>query len=203
LLLGNSLQVLPDGTAFTPNNESLELPTNPDTNVFWTAFLNVYGKVRPGISQIWLQNPYMETEIVGTIAFNPNDDRLLIYNIDPDTLPQNTLAAVDSVVDPTAKSPGNNLPLPANGQRYLIVESIDSTYSYDPTSAWGTLKANANDIIEYDSMSGAWFVSFDSNNLTDTQYVTNLTSGVQYRYTDTWMKSWEGWYEAGDFSVVI
>jgi hypothetical protein len=203
LLLGNSLQVLPDGTAFTPNNESLELPTNPDTNVHWTAFLNVYGKVRPGISQIWLQNPYMETEIVGTIAFNPNDDRLLIFNIDPDTLPQNTLQAVDSVVNPLAKSPGNNLPLPANGQRYLIVESIDSTYSYDPTSAWGTLKANANDIIEYDSMSGAWFVSFDSNNLTDTQYVTNLTSGVQYRYTDSWMKSWEGWYEAGDFSVVI
>jgi hypothetical protein len=203
LLLGNSLQVLPDGTAFTPNNESLELPTNPDTNVHWSAFLNVYGKVRPGISQIWLQNPYMETEIVGTIAFNPNDDRLLIFNIDPDTLPQNTLPAVDSVVNPLAKSPGNNLPLPANGQRYLIVESIDSTYSYDPTSAWGTLKAKANDIIEYDSMSGAWFVSFDSTNLTSTQYVTNLTTGVQYRYTGTWMKSWEGWYEAGDFSVVI
>lgn len=203
LLLGNSLQVLPDGTAFTPNNESLDLPSNPDTNIYWKAFLNVYGTVRPGISQIWLQNPYMDTEIVGTIVFNPNDDRLLIYNIDPDTLPQNTLTAVDSVVDPTAKSPGNKLPAPANGQRYLIVESIDSTYSYDPTSAWGTLKANANDIIEYDSTMGAWFVSFDSRNLTDTQYVTNLTTGVQYRYTGTWMKSWEGWYEAGDFSVVI
>lgn len=203
LLLGNSLQVLPDGTAFTPNNESLDLPSNPDTNIYWKAFLNVYGTVRPGISQIWLQNPYMDTEIVGTIVFNPNDDRLLIYNIDPDTLPQNTLTAVDSVVDPTAKSPGNKLPLPVNGQRYLIVESIDSTYSYDPTSAWGTLKANANDIIEYDSTMSAWFVSFDSRNLTDTQYVTNLTTGVQYRYTGTWMKSWEGWYEAGDFSVVI
>lgn len=203
LLLGNSLQVLPDGTAFTPNNESLDLPSNPDTNIYWKAFLNVYGTVRPGISQIWLQNPYMDTEIVGTIVFNPNDDRLLIYNIDPDTLPQNTLTAVDSVVDPTVKSPGNKLPLPVNGQRYLIVESIDSTYSYDPTSAWGTLKAKANDIIEYDSTMGAWFVSFDSSNLTSTQYVTNLTTGVQYRYTGTWMKSWEGWYEAGDFSVVI
>jgi hypothetical protein len=203
LLLGNSLQVLPDGTAFTPNNESLDLPANPDTNIYWKAFLNVYGTVRPGISQIWLQNPYMDTEIVGTIVFNPNDDRLLIYNIDPDTLPQNTLVAVDSVVDPTAKSPGNKLPLPVNGQRYLIVESIDSTYSYDPTSAWGTLKAKANDIIEYDSMTSSWFVSFDSSNLTSTQYVTNLTTGVQYRYTGTWMKSWEGWYEAGDFSVVI
>ena len=202
LLLGNSLQVLPDGTAFSPSNTSLDLPQNPDTNVFWKSFLNVYGKVNPGVSQIWLENPFMDTPIVGTIAFNPTDDRLLIYDIDTRTLPQNTLAAVDSVVDPLVKSPGNGLPTPYNGQRYLIVESIDSTQAYDENAGWGHLRASANDIIEYHN--GAWGISFDSRNLTHTEYVTNVTTGVQYRYANgQWMKSWEGWYSEGDFSVVI
>ena len=144
----------------------------------------------------------MDTPIVGTIAFNPTDDRLLIYDIDTRTLPQNTLAAVDSVVDPLVKSPGNGLPTPYNGQRYLIVESIDSTQAYDENAGWGHLRASANDIIEYHN--GAWGISFDSRNLTHTEYVTNVTTGVQYRYANgQWMKSWEGWYSEGDFSVVI
>ncbi len=204
LLLGNSLQILPDGTPFYPNNESMDLPTNPNTNIYWKAFLNVYGTVRPGISQIWLENPYMDTEIVGTIAFNPTDDRLLIFNIDPDTLPQNTLGAVDSVINPHVKSPGNGLPNATPGQRYLIVEDIGSNIPSSATEGWGPLVAHANDIIEYDGVIGEWFVSFDSTLLTDVQYVTNLTSGLQYRFVNNaWMKSWEGWYAAGDFSVVI
>jgi hypothetical protein len=204
LLLGNSLQILPDGQPFYPNNESLDLPTNPNTNVYWKAFLNVYGTVRPGISQIWLENPYMDTEIVGTIAFNPTDDRLLIFNIDRDTLPQNTLGAVDSVINPQVKSPSNGLPNAAGGQRYLIVEDIGSEIPFSATEGWGNLVAKANDIIEYDGVIGEWFVSFDSTLLTNVQYVTNLTTGLQYRFVNnSWMKSWEGWYAAGDFSVVI
>ena len=204
LLLGNSLQILPDGQPFYPNNESMDLPTNPNTNVYWQAFLNVYGTVRPGISQIWLENPYMDTEIVGTIAFNPTDDRLLIFNIDPDTLPQNTLGAVDSVINPSVKAPGSGLPNAAAGQRYLIVEDIGSNIPLSATEGWGALIAHENDIIEYDGVIGEWFVSFDSTLLTNVQYVTNLTSGLQYRFVNNaWMKSWEGWYSAGDFSVVI
>jgi len=204
LLLGNSLQILPDGQPFYPNNESMDLPTNPNTNVYWQAFLNVYGTVRPGISQIWLENPFMDTEIVGTIAFNPTDDRLLIFNIDPDTLPQNTLGAVDSVINPSVKSPGNGLPNATAGQRYLIVEDIGSDIPLSSTEGWGALVAHANDIIEYDGVIGEWFVSFDSTLLTNVQYVTNLTTGLQYRFVNNaWMKSWEGWYAAGDFSIVI
>jgi hypothetical protein len=74
----------------------------------------------------------------------------------------------------------------------------------DSTVAWGTLVANANDIIEYDSTAAEWFVSFNSINATAVQYVTNLTTNVQYRFTqDMWMKSWEGWIEQGDYSIVI
>lgn len=203
LLIGNHLQLLPADQPFDPNNVDLNYPAPPNTSLYWTSLLNVYGAVRPGISQIWLQNPFMDTDIVGTIVPDPIDDRLLIYNIDPDTLPQNTLDPVDSVINPLVVGPNAGLPGPIPGRRYLIVENIGSLGS--PTVAWGTLVANANDIIEYSSSDG-WFVAFNSQDATDVQYVTNLTTGIQYRYVpldSVWMKSYEGWYNQGDYSIVI
>ena len=204
LLIGNSLQLLPADQDFYPDNEDLDLPPNPNTSLYWSSLLNVYGTLRPGISQIWLQNPFMTTEIVGTIVPNPNDDRLLIYNIDPDTLPQNTLDPVDSVINPLVTGPNAGLPSPINGVRYLIVEDIGS--EGNSTIAWGSLIAHVNDIIEYNGDTGEWFVSFNSATATTVEYVTNLTTSVQYRYVNTegaWMKSWEGWYGQGDYSIVI
>jgi hypothetical protein len=202
LLSGNTLQILPADTAFDPSNNSFEMPTSPDTAVYWSSVLNVYGTVKPGISQIWLQNPYMDTEIVGTIVPDPVDDRLLIYNIDTDTLPQNTLLPVDSVINPLVTGPNAGLPGPINGKRYLIVEDIG--HAGDSTIAWGALVASANDIIEYSSATGQWEVSFNSLELTDTQYVINLTTNIQYRFTQgMWMKSVDGWYAQGDYSIVI
>ena len=204
LLIGNRLQLLPADEAFYPNNESLEYPPPPDTSLYWSSLLNVYGTLRPGISQIWLQNPFMDTEIVGTIVPDPTDDRLLIYDIDADTLPQNTLDPVDSVINPTVTGPNAGLPGPINGRRYLIVEDIGSPGN--TTIAWGSLVANANDIIEYDSTSGEWFVSFDSQAATAIEYVTNLTTALQYRFdhvNNVWMKSFEGWYGQGNYSIVI
>jgi hypothetical protein len=210
LLIGNTLQILPASQTFYPDNHTLDLPSNPNTDVYWQAVMNVYGTLRPGVSQIWLQNPYMDTEIVGTVAFNPSDDRLLIFNIDADTLPENTLTAVDSVINPQNKAPKDvpgdvehGLPAPVVGQRYLIVESIGSG-----TPAWNGVAANANDIIECVSVDnqgvGYWEVAFDSVNELNVQFVTNLTTQVQYRFANqTWMKSYEGWYEDGDYSIVI
>jgi len=204
LLLGNTLQILPEAVAFDPSNFSTELPSNPNTDIYWSSVLNVYGTIKPGISQIWLQNPYMATDIVGTIVPNPNDDRLLIYNIDPDTLPQNTLDPVDGVINPQMTGPNAGLPGPINGRRYLLVDNIGAPG--DSTISWGTVVANANDIIQYDATAGQWFVSFDSTAATHItlEYVTNLTTNVQYRFVDdTWMKSYEGWYTQGDYSIVI
>lgn len=202
LLIGNSLQLLPANEAFNPPNEDLDMPSSPNTSLYWTSVLNVYGTLRPGISQIWLQNPFMNTEIVGTIVPDPVDDRLLIFNIDPDTLPQNTLDPVDSVINPLLVGPNAGLPGPVNGRRYLIVESIGS--EGDSTLAWGSLVANANDIVEYSTDTNSWEVAFDSQTATTVEYVTNLTTNVQYRFTDSmWMKSYEGWYDQGDYSIVI
>ena len=202
LYIGNSLQILPANQDFYPRNTTLDLPDSPSTDLYWKSVLNAYGTIKPGISQIWLQNPYMETEIVGTIAYNPNDDRLLIFDVDLDTLPENTLDPVDSIINPLTKGPDSGLPAASAGQRYLIVESIGSILNDEPAVAWGHLVANANDIIEYDGSN--WLVSFDSTQLTDVQYVTNLTTNIQYRYAEAmWMKSYEGWYDQGDYSIVI
>ena len=204
LLMGNQLQLLPANEAFYPGNDTFEQPVNPNTSLYWSSLLNVYGAVKPGISQIWLQNPYMDSDIVGTIVPNPNDDRFLIYNIDPDTLPQNTMLPVDSVINPLLTGPGAGLPAPVNGRRYLIVEGIGHTD--DSTVAWGNVIANANDIIQYDGDTGEWFVAFDSQASTNVEFVTNLTTTVQYRYVAVqgmWIKSYEGWYDQGDYSIVI
>ena len=204
LLLGNSLQLLPNNEPFNPPNVSLEQPSNPNTSLYWSSLLNVYGAVKPGISQIWLQNPYMENDIVGTIVPDPMDDRYLIYSIDPDTLPQNTLPPVNSVINPQLTGPNAGLPGPTPGVRYLIVEDIGT--SGDSTIAWGSLVANANDIIEYDADLGQWVVDFDSIEATGVEFVTNLTTDVQYRYVPSdgiWMKSYEGYYGEGDYSIVI
>ena len=204
LLIGNSLQLLPANQDFYPSNIDLDLPPNPNTSLYWSSLLNVYGTIRPGISQIWLQNPYMDTEIIGTIVPDPVDDRLLIYNIDTDTLPQNTLNPVDSVINPLVTGPNSGLPGAINGRRYLIVENIG--HANNTTVAWGNLIANANDIIQYSSSTNLWTVSFDSSAATTVQYVTNLTTNVQYRYNvddNVWMKSFEGWYDQGDYSIVI
>lgn len=217
LYMGNQLQILPQPEPKNPPNSSLVFPDPPpDTDLQWQAVLLSYGQVRPGISMIALENPYWETEIMGTITFNPTDDRLLVFNVDVDTLPQNTLPAVNGIIDPLQKYPGEGLPLAAPGQRYLIVSDIpqQGTYSIDPpppaviqTSAWQGLTqgARANDIIEYDA-SGVWYVSFNSTELqSQVQFVTNLNTNVQYRFLNDegWMKSVEGYYDQGSWRVVI
>lgn len=201
LLLGNTLQLLPANETFQPPDSSFDLPSPPNTSLYWHSFLNVYGTIKPNISQIWLQNPYMESEIVGTIDYDNTDDRLLQYTIDPDTLPVDTLDPIDAIINPLTSGPNVGLPAPVNGARYLIVEDIGGDAS---TVAWGNLVAYANDIIEYSSVDSEWQVSFSAAEATTVEFVTNLTTNVQYRFTENvWVKSYEGWYDAGDFSIVI
>jgi uridine phosphorylase len=51
----------------------------------------------------------------------------------------------------------------------------------------------------------AWAIAFDAAaNGTNVDYVTNVTSGVQYRYINGgWMKSVDGFIAPGDFRIII
>jgi hypothetical protein len=204
LLIGNKLQVLKQSAVVDQPNTSVTLPDNPPSNEFWPAVIGMYGGFRPGITQIRLDNMWgSDDQIIGTVSYDPTDERFLLIDIDPDTLPQNTLLPVDAVIDPLLSGPGSGLPAAVVGQRYLILEDIGSVTNSQPASAWGQLVAKANDIIEYDGT--LWGVTFGSTtNTQNIQYVTNITTGLQYLWTGSqWVKSYEGLYTAGNWSIVL
>ena len=205
LLLGNQLQVL-EQNAVGEEIDSITPPTSPASNLMWHAVVDLYGELRDGISQVRLTNTYNDSEIIGTVAYHPSDDRFLLFTVDEDTIPVNTLTAINSIVDPLRKGPGAGLPASATGQRYLFVESTGTNNDGDATAWRGTddspLVANANDIVEYDGE--RWNVVFDSSNPSTTQYVTNVTTGIQYRWSgNQWLKSYEGLYPGGEWSLVL
>ena len=168
--------------------------------VNWKVLLDQYGKVTNGTSQIRLSQPD-GNEIIGTIATTTLDDTILLYTIDSDTIPANSLTAVKKIINPATFDPGT----PANGDRYLVINDVgDSTASFQ-SSTWGTLVASVGDIIEYNSATSKWNVAFDASNPDSTQhYVTNLNTGIQYRFNGTeWVKSYEGVYTQGNWSIVL
>jgi hypothetical protein len=206
LLIGNKLQALRQPQVVDPSNASLEPPSSPPSNLMWASVVGLYGTLRPGISLIKLLQPD-GTEVVGTIAFDPTDDRFLLFTIDEDTVPANTLTPLTAVINPLVSGPGSGLPAAAVGQRYLLTEDTGADDSASPI-AWQSvggqpLIANANDIIEYDGT--AWTIAFDNTSSPENiQYVTNITTSIQYKWTgQTWIKSYQGLYPGGEWSIVL
>ena len=211
LVTGNQLRLLGStGTSVTSGGDGFQTGANEPNNfdpfetfgpaVNWKVLLDQYGKVTNGTSQIRLTQPNGD-EIIGTIATTSLDDTILLYSIDSDTIPANSLTAVSKIINPATFSPGT----PANGDRYLVINDVgDSTSSFQ-SATWGTLVASIGDIIEYNSSTGKWNVAFDASNPDSTQhYVTNLNTGIQYRFNGTeWVKSYEGVYAQGTWSIVL
>ena len=211
LVTGNQLRLLGStGVNISSGGDGFATGANEPNNfdpfetfgpaVNWKLLLDQYGKVINGTSQIRLTQPN-GNEIVGTIATTTLDDTILLYTIDSDTIPSNSLTAVKKIINPATFNPGT----PANGDRYLVINDVgDSTASFQ-SSTWGSLVASVGDIIEYNSSTGKWNVAFDASNPDSTQhYVTNLNTGIQYRFNGTeWVKSYEGVYTAGNWSIVL
>lgn len=204
LLIGNKLQALKQSAVVQPGNDNTEPQTSVPSNEFWHTIIGLYGAIREGISQIRLESPWNDgNEIVGTISYDPTDDRFLLFDVDPDTIPQNTLAPINAVIDPLISGPGAGLPAASAGQRYLILQDIGNPNNVYPAEAWGDLVAKANDIVEFDGTS--WVTYFEAGeHYNNVQFVTNITTGLQYRWTGTeWVKSYEGLYPGGDWSLVV
>jgi hypothetical protein len=149
----------------------------------WWRLINYYGTINPyniygsNASQITLWNvqPHLDPttpyQAAGWIEFHPTDQNLLILTIDPDTLPQTTLPAITAVVNPQSKGPNNGLPSPLVGQSYLLTDATAQA-----SAAWGTVTAQANDIISFNGNS--WTVTFSAQNYQgNSQYVLNLFTG--------------------------
>jgi hypothetical protein len=209
--LGNfSLMVL--------NNQARLIPPGTDGSQTynWYSILDQYpGKFTAGLSQIWI--PRAEGgEMVGHISLDPSDDTIMHVAWDNDLRPDTEIPPgsgktyVDAIIDPTTFVPVN----PATGIRYLVLEDINTDpklasvlNTNDAADAWrntnGThLVARANDIIEWTGT--AWTVIFDSQSVSAVTYITNIRTQIQYAWDgESWLKSFEGIYTAGEWRLVL
>jgi len=204
ILLGNTVQIL-DRNETTTNKVDYDPLNDPptkigDDDVSWAALINQYGELQSGISQLRLEAG--SAEIVGTIAFHPSDPHKLLFTVQSDTIPTNDLPAVTKIINPLKSAPDAGLATAAQGQRYLILNAIGSSENTDGPDAWGDLIADANDIIEYNGVN--WQIAFDSSAEKGIHYLTNTHTQLQYKWTgNEWIKSYEGEYKAGDWSIVL
>lgn len=205
LLLGNELRILLQNT---PGDDGsiTAFPSPPASELSWRAVIDEYGTLINGISQIRLESAVDgEPDIIGTVSYHPTAADVLLFTVDTDTLSSNTLSPVDAVINPLTAAPGYGLVAAVTGQRYLLVEDVGSAADTAVTTAWAgatELVANANDIIEFDGTS--WAVSFNASETTNVEYVSNLTTGIQFRFLDgQWLRSYEGIFDGGRWSVVL
>ena len=209
LLIDNKLQALRQQQVIDEPNASLTPADSPDSTLLWHGIIDLYGALRPGISYVTLEQPD-GTDVTGTVAYDPTDDRFLLFTVNAGTVPPNTLSPITAVIDPLVSAPGYGLPVATTGQRYLFTQatgSYNNPGSSNPDAWKGIdgqpLVAQANDIVEYDGTS--WVITFDSTSSPDNlQYITNITTELQYRWTGTkWVKSYQGLYPGGGWSLVL
>ena len=182
------------------------IPTKVGYNEKWRDLVNVYGNLVNGSSQVKLELDD-GNEVVGTVAYHPQNENVLLWTADIDTIPVNTLEAVTAIIDPSRSRPTADLIAPVIGTRYLLVNDYITPDGAQPSYNWqdstgAPLQAYANDIIEYNGLH--WIVAFDSHSATSIEYVTNLTTSVQYRWAaGSWAKSYEGHYTAGKWQLIL
>lgn len=184
--------------------DTAKIVTDPKaTKPGWAAVLEQYGPINPGITQIRFENE-AGNEVVGTIAYHPTDVNILLVTVDTDTIPTNTITAVDAIIKPTNVT---DTLVKNVGSRYLILEDIGDSTNADGPDFWKStsnvdLIAKANDIIQWDG--SQWTVAFDSSETSTVEYFTNATTNIQYKWTGTnWLKSYEGEYRPANWRVVI
>jgi hypothetical protein len=166
-------------------------------SINWNVLLTQYGKITNGTTQLKLTQEN-GSEVCGTVSVSPLDETILIFNIDTDTIPANTIASVNKIINPLTFNP--TVP-PVNGTRYLITDEIG-----DSTEYWrGGINASVNDIIQYNSATDTWSVVWSAADFDSTvEYVTNLNTGIQYKFNGTvWVKSYEGIYIGGKWTLVL
>ena len=171
---------------------------------------NLPGTYKADISRIFLTNKDTNVLITGTIGINTLDETKLIINWDEDSFPDDTVisgpngdrTSIDYIIDPLTFNPTS---VKVAGTRILLLESIGDADNTEGPAAWQNaggvnFVADANDIVEWSGTN--WSIVFDSSEVTETSYTTNLTTGVQYRFSNgSWFASVDGEYPIGSWRV--
>ena len=174
---------------------------NADNGKKWSDLIEMQGKITT-TSKIKLNiSNDSDNELnmlTGSVTVNPIDETKLIFNLDTDTLPTNTLAELTKIVNPRSNYPGDGtLDAATTGQRYLITEDLDA----DAWPNWG-IDASANDILEYDGTK--WTIDFDASNKDAGDFVLNNYTNKQFKWDGSnWISSYEGVYNPGFWRLVL
>ena len=176
-----------------------------DKKLDWNGVLATLGGFTEGTSMVHFRQPD-NSEISGTIAINPVDPFVLLVSLDRDTLKENTLiessqypsgrGSIDAIVDPTTYNPLSSLGTIPTGHRLLILEDVaNDADGWKNTDGTNTSIA-ANSIVEWDG--NDWNVIFNPDEIIRITYVSNLKTGIQYKWDGIqWLKSFEGEYAPG------
>lgn len=179
----------------------------------WTQYFKAMpGSYEAGVTELKLQRS-PDFEISGTVSINPLNEADLFVNIDSDTLPSDTVitgpngdrTGVDYIIDPANFDPRTKH---SENARLLLLAPIGDPNNADGATAWknadgSDFRADANDIVEWDGVS--WHTVFDASDndsAVDNIFVTNLNTGIQYKWTtEYWILSWEGEYPDGTWRL--
>ena len=228
----NQVRLLGAHENVVPHEPTIEIPVKQGLPINWDElFAKYHGKYIAGVSKLFLVQSN-GVEIVGTVAVDPSDNSLLSVNWDSDTLVKDTLidsnglmitdngfnsasarGKIDAIIDPLTYNPKRPLkeledqPIPV-GVRYLLIEDIGNVINQDGADAWKSINgvdliAHANDLIEWNGTT--WKVIFDSIQEQDTMiWQTNIYTGIQYIWNGiSWIKSFEGVYEVGNWRLEL
>ena len=184
--------------------------------VNWKIILDAYpGTYQADISQIRLRQADSTNYTIGTISLNPADNTELFINWDSDTLPSNDViegparnpsswSTLDYIINPLRWNPTD---YKVAGLRILILSDLGDESNTDGPDAWKStlgadFVADSDDIIEWDGTK--WNVVFDASATSEAVYISNLNTGVQYKWTgDMWIKSYEGEYSQGTWMIYL
>ena len=156
---------------------------------------------------LYLTDSQTQSLITGTVTYDATNPNNLLFTVDPATIPTNVLSSINAVINPQVNGPGIGLPAASSGQRYLLTNNLGGASLGNGAAAWqnadtSIITAFANDIIQYTG--SAWHVAYRPNAVSNSSYVTNTFSNIQYAWNGTaWQKSWQGIYQEGLWSIVL
>ena len=188
-------------------------------NVSWRLPVESYpGTYIADVSEIRLRTG--SGFIVGTFTIDPNDEYVVSFTWDLDTLPtgdivsgpardSNSWTSFDKIIDPSTYNPTADK---VSGFRVLTLGDINNSSSvgdagYDGPDAWKNSNntdfvADANDVIEWDGSN--WNIVLDSSETTDSINQKNLTTGIIYKWSGSeWLQAFEGEYPVGTWEIYL
>ena len=158
------------------------------------------------VSRIYFNNLDSNVTVTGTFVLNPFDEGKIEVNFDADTFPTDTVidskTTVDYIINPLNFDPTD---IKVIGLRLLLLDSIGDAPTGEGSAAWkntdnSNLVASANDIVAWDGVK--WVIVFDASEADSITFVTNLNTGIQYRYKDNeWLLSIDGEYPVGTWRI--